>query len=290
MISTAPAMVSRSAARACIERARLETHHAIDVAPNGEILAPGRHQLKQVGPGSCGLRVAEDGFVWDDPVVRLAPIAPFEPDPHAQLLLANGRAASSTPTAVEPNLPDADDPLHLNDVEVLREDMAAAFRSRRSDLRSQCATSTQRAVSRRQNARGEMRGGPAVHPPARPGLPAQRATSSCSTTGWAASGAASAEPGPFGSTRRTPSPPSSVLFTERGRALYTDHRGKLQVLPNGQHPGRRIAGRPRVEIAREGGDTRLVWEWVNGLGDGLVDSSPRPSASPRPAGVRRPSP
>ena len=112
-----------------IWRVPLETHHAVDVAPDGEIFAPGRHKLRQVGPELPGVRTAEDGFVWDDSVVRLAADGSILAEtPLLERLLASGHAAELYGNGLAiPELPDYDDPLHLNDVEVLRADMAAAF-------------------------------------------------------------------------------------------------------------------------------------------------------------------
>ena len=252
----------------------LETHHAIDVAPNGEILAPGRHQLKQVGPGLPGVRVAEDGFVWDDTVVRLAPDGTIlDQTPMLELLLANGRAAELyANTRSNPDLPNTDDPLHLNDVEVLREDMAAAF--------PQFAAGDLLVSMRNINAIAVLDGktlavkwwrtGPFIRQHDPDFLPNGHIMVFDNRMGG--------ERRRFGQSRVLEIDPKDPVTTElvwsftgsEEVPFYTDHRGKLQVLPNGNIlVAESLAGRV-FEIAREGGDIKLVWQWVNGLGDGLI--------------------
>ena len=61
----------------------------------------------------------------------------------------------------------------------------------------------------------------------------------------------------------------SFTGSER-QPFYSNERGKLQALPNGNIlVAETLAGRV-FELARGDGGTQLVWEWVNGLGDGLV--------------------
>ena len=85
-----------------IWRVPLETHHAVDVTPNGEIFAPARHKLRQVGPELPGVRTAEDGFVWDDSVVRLAADGSVLADtPLLERLLASGHAAELYANALD---------------------------------------------------------------------------------------------------------------------------------------------------------------------------------------------
>ena len=91
------------------------------------------------------MRTAENGFVWNDTVVRLSADGTVLADTSLlERLLASGRAAELYANALAyPELPDYEDPLHLNDVEVLRDDMAAAFpQFAAGDVWCPCATST----------------------------------------------------------------------------------------------------------------------------------------------------
>ena len=252
----------------------LEAHHAVDVAPNGEILVPGRHQLNQVGPELPGVRVAEEGFVWDDTVVRLAPDGTVLAEtPLLEPLIANGHAAELYANALSnPALPEHDDPLHLNEIEVLREDMAAAF--------PQFAAGDLLVSMRNINAIAVLDGktlavkwwrtGPFLRQHDPDFLPNGHILVFDNRMGG--------RQRRFGQSRVLEIDPKDPVTTElvwsftgsEELPFYTDHRGKLQALPNGNIlVAESLAGRV-FEIARKAGDTKLVWEWVNGVGEGLV--------------------
>ena len=252
----------------------LLTHHAVDVAPNGEVFVPGRHQLRRGGPNLPGVQIGEAGFVWDDTVVRIgADGTVLAETPLLERLIASGRAAelyaNSLAGAV---LPDYDDPLHLNDVEVLRADMAAAF--------PQFAAGDLLVSMRNINAIAVLDGttlavkwwrtGPFIRQHDPDFLPNGHIMVFDNRMGGRKQR--------FGQSRVLELDPKDPVTTELVWSFtgsdevpfYTDHRGKLQALPNGNIlVAELLAGRV-FEIARDGGDTRLAWEWVNGLGDGLV--------------------
>ena len=252
----------------------LQAHHAVDVAPNGEMFVPGRHQLKQIGPELPGVRVGEEGFVWDDTVVHLAPDGTvLSETPLLERLIASGRTAELyANTLSRPALPEYDDPLHLNEVEVLREDMAAAF--------PQFAAGDLLVSMRNINAIAVLDGktlavkwwrtGPFIRQHDPDFLPNGHIMVFDNRMGGRQQR--------FGQSRVLEIDPKDPVTTElvwsftgsEEAPFYTDHRGKLQVLPNGNIlVAELLAGRV-FEIAREGGDTKLVWQWVNGLGDGLI--------------------
>ncbi len=255
-------------------RVPLQTHHAVDVAPNGEIFAPARRKLWQVGPELPGVRTAEDGFVWSDTVVRLAADGSILAEtPLLERLLASGHAAELYANAQAiPELPDYEDPLHLNDVEVLRDDMAASF--------PQFAAGDLLVSMRNINAIAVLDGktllvkwwrtGPFLRQHDPDFLPNGHILVFDNRLGG--------RDHRFGESRIVEIDPKNPVTTElvwsftgsERQPFYSNERGKLQALPNGNIlVTEALAGRV-FELARGDGGTQLVWEWVNGLGDGLV--------------------
>ena len=232
-----------------IWRVPLETHHAVDVAPDGEIFAPARRKLRQVGPELPGVRTAEDGFVWNDSVVRLAADGSILAEtPLLERLLASGHAAELYANALAiPELPDYDDPLHLNDVEVLRADMAAAF--------PQFAAGDLLVSMRNINAIAVLDGktllvkwwrtGPFLRQHDPDFLPNGHILVFDNRLGG--------RDRRFGESRiveidpKNPVPELVWSFTGSERQpFYSNERGKQQSPAQRQHPGHRSPGRPRV--------------------------------------------
>jgi hypothetical protein len=54
------------------------------------------------------------------------------------------------------------------------------------------------------------------------------------------------------------------------KPFYTDARGKQQPLPNGNILVTEAQTGRVFEVARGSGSGRIIWEWVNGIGDGLA--------------------
>jgi Arylsulfotransferase (ASST) len=105
------------------------THHSVDALPMGEFLISARRKLTRPRPGLPGVRVGEAGWMWEDSILRIDPqgriigeISLLErlfASGLEALLYANGRDST--------RLGYTDDPLHLNNVEALPEEIAAAF-------------------------------------------------------------------------------------------------------------------------------------------------------------------
>ena len=112
-----------------IWRAPTQSHHALDLLPSGEVLVTSRRQLAEQSPELPGVRPGPGGWIWDDTIVRLgvdgrilsetSVLERLLASDLAGVVYANGLDAAS--------LGHTDDPLHLNDVEMLRPEVAGAF-------------------------------------------------------------------------------------------------------------------------------------------------------------------
>jgi Arylsulfotransferase (ASST) len=101
------------------------THHAVDHLPNGETLMLARHEHHAASPGHPRLRPGPSGYLFEDTVLRVGPDGSVtEEISILDILYDSGWQAL---LLVGDGDPEGDDPTHLNDVEVLRADMADAF-------------------------------------------------------------------------------------------------------------------------------------------------------------------
>jgi Arylsulfotransferase (ASST) len=126
-------------------RVPAETHHAVDALPTGEFLVPAWRQLTQPGSDLPGVRIAEGGWLWEEMILRIDPQGRIVAETSLlERMLASGLEAVLYANGLDsPRLGHTEDPLHLNDVEMLREDMAAAFPLfTAGDVMVSCATST----------------------------------------------------------------------------------------------------------------------------------------------------
>ena len=122
------ALVRLDACSRVVWSTRLRAHHSIDILPNGDILVPTTTTHTAPNPKWPRLRPGEVGYFEDQLLTRVSPdgtvldslsVSDIIYDSDWMALLFAGRG--STYAMAE------DDPYHLNDVEMLRPDMAAAF-------------------------------------------------------------------------------------------------------------------------------------------------------------------
>jgi hypothetical protein len=107
---------------------KLSAHHTVDVLPNGEILVPGTVAYTKPNPKWPRLRPGDTGYFQDHLLMRVSPdgklleqisISDVIYDSHWTALLFAGRGSNYSMAE--------EDPYHLNDIEMLRPEMAAAF-------------------------------------------------------------------------------------------------------------------------------------------------------------------
>jgi hypothetical protein len=252
-------------------RVPARVHHAIDALPTGEFLVPAWRRMTQPGPGLPGVRVGKEGWLWDDTILRIdaqgrvvAAISLLD------RLLASGLEAVLYANAMDdPRLGYIENPLHFNDVEVLREDMAAAFPLfAAGDILVSLRNLNLIAVLDRETFLVKWwMTGPFVRQHDPDFLPNGHLLVFDNRRGGPAR--------EFGFSRILEIDPATrrVVWSYTGserEPFYTNIRGKQQLLPNGNvlvteaHAGRVF------ELARGPDGDRIAWEWVNGVGDGLA--------------------
>jgi hypothetical protein len=187
-----------------------------------------------------------------------------------ELLLENGFAGKLYANGLDENsLRYTDDPLHLNDIEVLRPELAAAF--------SQFAAGDIMISLRNLNMIAVLDGetlavkwsmtGPFLRQHDPDFLPNGHILLFDNRKGGARQ--------TFGHSRVLEIDPrtSSVVWSFSGtpeQPFYTDARGKLEQLPNGNVLVTEAQAGRVFELARTPDGGRIVAEWVNGIGDGLA--------------------
>jgi hypothetical protein len=227
--------------------------------------------MTQPGPGLPGVRVGKEGWLWDDTILRIdaqgrvvAAISLLD------RLLASGLEAVLYANAMDdPRLGYIENPLHFNDVEVLREDMAAAFPLfAAGDILVSLRNLNLIAVLDRETFLVKWwMTGPFVRQHDPDFLPNGHLLVFDNRRGGPAR--------EFGFSRILEIDPATrrVVWSYTGserEPFYTNIRGKQQLLPNGNvlvteaHAGRVF------ELARGPDGDRIAWEWVNGVGDGLA--------------------
>ena len=104
-------------------RVPARTHHAVDVLPTGEVLVPAWRRLTQPGPGLPGVRVGEGGWLWEELILRVSPEGQVVAETSLlERMLASGLEGVLYGNGLDnPRLGHTEDPMHLNDVEVLRD-------------------------------------------------------------------------------------------------------------------------------------------------------------------------
>lgn len=248
----------------------VRAHHSVDVLPNGEILVPGTVVHTAPNPTWPRMRPGPAGYFEDQTVVRVSPdgkvleefsITDVIYASDWQGLLFAGRGSMYSMAEA--------DPYHMNDVEMLRPEMAAAFPMFKAgdllvDLRNLQTMVVVDGETRRikWSMTGPFFG---QHDP-----------------DWAPNGHIIL----FDNRITGPTPQlgySKVLEIDPAtrevvwsydasdtEPFYTPIGGKVEWLPNGNILVGDPQGGRAFELARAGGQSRIVWEWVNLLEPGRI--------------------
>ena len=241
-----------------------ETHHAVDALPGGDTLIPSRHRRSEASPRHPRLRPGPNGFYFEDTVLRVRPDGSVAEERSVlDLIYASDWAALFFSGPGPDGITSTEDPTHLNDVEALRPEMAAAFPMfRAGDVMLSLRNINTILVVDGQTWRVKwamsgpflMQHDPDFLPNGHILVFDNRAT-----------GAAPA----LGHSRIIEIDPLSreIVRSYQGspeEPFYTRERGESQGLPNGNVlAAETFAGRA-FEVARDGsGANRIVWEYVN---------------------------
>lgn len=248
----------------------LRAHHTVDILPNGEILVPVTKDHTAPNPEWPRLRPGPTGYFEDGLLARVSPEGKvleeisvseviYKSDWMGLLFAGRGSKYSMNET----------DPYHLNDVEMLRPEMAAAFPMFKAgdllvDLRNLQMMVVVDGESHR--IKWTMTGpffgqhDPDFAPNGHIVMFDNRISGSTPQLGY--SKVMEVDP----ATR-------SVVWTYEGsdaEPLYSDIGGRVQWLPNGNL----LVGEPQggrvFELARDGDQSTIVWEYVNLIEPGLV--------------------
>jgi hypothetical protein len=248
----------------------LAAHHAVEVLPNGEIITPGTVVHDQPNPRWPRLRPGPGGWFDDQTVVRVDAdgkvleefsLSDVLYDSDREALLFAGRGSSFIMAEA--------DPYHLNDVEMLRPEMAAAFPMFEAgdlllDVRNLQTMLVVDGGTRK--VKWSMTGpffgqhDPDFAPNGRIIVFDNRITGNEPQLGW--SRLLEIDP----TTRE-------IVWSYEGsdaEPFYTPIGGKVEWLPNGNILAAEPQGGRVFEVARQGGQNRIVWEWVNQLEPGRV--------------------
>jgi hypothetical protein len=246
-----------------------ETHHSVDHLPDGDTLlvasrkrtaASARHP--RLGPGPAG-------YFWEDTVLRVRPDGSVAEEVSVlDALYASGwQAVLFVGSATDNGIRD-DDPLHLNDVDVLRAGMAGAFPMFEAGdvMLSLRNVNTVIVVDGRTWRVKWSMTGPFLMQHDPDFLPnGNILVFDNRITG---------ETPRFGHSRVLEIDPDTreVVWSYQGtdeEPLYTDSGGAQQLLPNGNVLAVESRGGRVLEVARGSGN-RIVWEYVNLQREGLV--------------------
>jgi hypothetical protein len=246
------------------------SHHALDHLPDGStlVLASRRYEehdspFPRLGPGPAG-------YLWDDTVLRVRPNGSVAEERSVlQTIYDSGWQGmlfvGSGGTVIRDH-----DPLHTNDVEVLRDDMAAAFpQFEAGDVMLSLRNINSVIVVDGETWRIKwkmtgpflMQHDPDFLPNGNIMVFDNRITGS--------------QP-QFGYSRILEIDPATreVVWSYEGtdqEPFYTDHGGVQQLLPNGNVLVVETQGGRVFEVAR-GSSERVVWEYVNLQEPGFVGS------------------
>jgi hypothetical protein len=248
-----------------------ETHHALDHLPNGDTLVLALRRSAAADARHPGLAPGPEGYLWEDTVLRVRPDGSVAEERSVldvlyesgwQAVLFVGYAAAIS------GIRD-DDPLHLNDVEVLDAGMAGAFPlfAAGDVMLSLRNVNTLLVVDGRTwRVKWSMTGpflmqhDPDFLPNGNILVFDNRITGKTPR---------------FGHSRVLEIDPATrgVVWSyqgEDGEPFYTDQAGGQQLLPNGDVLVMDSTGGRVFEVARGPAGDRIVWEYVNLQGDGLV--------------------
>jgi Arylsulfotransferase (ASST) len=107
---------------------RAPTHHAVEPLPDGSILTPSTINRTERAPGQLFAAVGPAGSYMDDTILRIGPDGSrLEEKSVIDILLQGGWASALISGPGGGKVFAEDDPLHVNDVEVLTPELAPAF-------------------------------------------------------------------------------------------------------------------------------------------------------------------
>jgi hypothetical protein len=238
------------------------THHHVEPLPDGGAIIPSRVKRFAADPSRPLVNPGPNGFYWDDTVLVVGPDGEVREEKSViDMLYESGWASVllSTPGAAKALR--TEDPVHLNDAEVLTEAMAPAFPMfRAGDIMLSLRGPNAVIVVEPKTWRVKwVQTGPFIGqhdpdflPDGRILIYDNRITGSTPK---------------LGNSRLVAIDPAThaVVWSYEGRgeqAFYGESRGEQELLPNGNiliadsHHGRVF------EIASRAGN-RTVWEWVN---------------------------
>ena len=248
-----------------------ETHHALDHLPDGDTLMVALRERAAADARHPGLAPGPEGYLWEDVVLRVRPDGSVaEEHSVLDILYESGWQAVLFVgyAATDGGIQD-DDPLHLNDVEVLRPEMAPAFPMFAAgdvmlSLRNVNAVLV--VDGRTWRVKWSMTG-PFLMQHDPDFLPnGHLLVFDNRITGKAPR---------FGHSRVLEIDPATrgVVWSyggEDGEPFYTDQAGGQQLLPNGNVLVMDSTGGRVFEVARGSGGDRVVWEYVNLQEPGFV--------------------
>ncbi|MGD9510386.1 MAG: arylsulfotransferase family protein [Geminicoccaceae bacterium] len=241
---------------------RRPTHHQVEALPDGGILTPSTiHRTRRL-PEQIYADVGPSGYFMDDTILRLdADGNPVEEHSVIDMLLQSGWASALIAGPGAGKIFSNDDPLHVNDVERLPEEIAAAFPMfTAGDLLISVRHLNTIFVADSATWRIKwLMTGPFVGQHDPDFLPNGHIL--------VYDNRLSGEQPKLGNSRLVEIDPltKSVVWTFEGKgesAFYAHSRGEQQMLPNGDilyvdpYRGRVLEVAPKA-------DNRLVWEWVN---------------------------
>jgi hypothetical protein len=245
------------------------THHAIDHLPNGDTLMVASRKRWAAEARFPRLAPGPAGYIWEDTVLRVRPDGSVAEEVSVlDVLYGSGwQAVLFVGAATDSGIRD-DDPLHLNDVDVLRAGMAEAFPMFEAGdvMLSLRNVNTVLVVDGRTWRVKWSMTGPFLMQHDPDFLPnGNILVFDNRITG---------ETPEFGYSRvlEMDAATREVVWSYEGtdeEPLYTDSGGGQQLLPNGNVLVVESRGGRVFEVARGSGN-RIVWEYVNLQEEGLV--------------------
>ena len=246
-----------------------ETHHAFDHLPNGDTLMVASRKRTAADARFPRLAPGPAGYLWEDMLLRVRPDGSVAEEISVlDILYASGwQAVLFVGSATDSGIRD-EDPLHLNDVEVLRAGMAGAFPMFEPGdvMLSLRNVNTVLVVDGRTWRVKWSMTGPFLMQHDPDFLPnGHILVFDNRITG---------ETPRFGHSRVLEIDPATreVAWSYEGtdeEPLYTDSGGGQQLLPNGNVLVMDSTGGRVFEVAR-GSENRIVWEYVNLEEQGFV--------------------
>ncbi|MFO1049649.1 MAG: arylsulfotransferase family protein [Geminicoccaceae bacterium] len=248
-----------------------QSHHALDLLPDGGVLVTSRRHLTEGRPGLPGVEPGDRGWLWEDTIVHADASGHILSERSVlQILLDSGLAGLLYANGLDDaSLRHTDDPLHLNDIEALRPELATAFpQFAAGDIMISLRNLDTIAVLDRETLRVKWSmTGPFLRQHDPDFLPNGHILLFDNRKGGAGR--------KFGQSRVLEIDPRSrsVVWSFAGspeQPFYTDARGKVEALPNGNVLVTEAQAGRVFELARTPQGGTVVAEWVNGVGDGLA--------------------